>query len=121
MEALTVLGILNSRVKDHYDLALLSRLYPFDGRRVVEAILATFRHRGTRIETEPAGLTKAFYSDPAKAAQWRAFLRRNRFPEEPGGFQALVAEVRDFASAPLSAAAGEKPFKGGWRPGGPWE
>jgi hypothetical protein len=31
LEALTVLGLLNSRIRDYYDLALLSRLYPFDG------------------------------------------------------------------------------------------
>ena len=121
LEALTALGLLNSRMKDYYDLALLSRIYPFDSRRVVDAILGTFGHRATRIEAEPVGLTAAFYSDPGKATQWRAFLRRNRFPEEPGGFQALVSEVREFVSAPLSTAAGEKPFQGRWRPGGPWE
>ncbi len=120
LEALTVLGLLNSRMKDYYDLALLARLYMFEGHRVVDAILATFRHRKTSIETEPVGLSKAFYSDSAKAVQWRAFLRRSRFPEEPGGFQALVSEVRDFAAAPLLAAAIEKPFNSRWRPGGPW-
>ena len=29
LEALTTLGLLNSRIKDYYDLALLSRMYPF--------------------------------------------------------------------------------------------
>ena len=29
LEALTALGLLNSRMKDFYDLALLSRMYPF--------------------------------------------------------------------------------------------
>ena len=67
LEALTTLGLLNSRMKDYYDLALLPRLYPFDGQVVVEAIRATFRHRGTRVEAEPVGLTHAFCSDPAKA------------------------------------------------------
>jgi hypothetical protein len=31
LEALTMLGLLNSRLEDYYDLALLARLYPFDG------------------------------------------------------------------------------------------
>ena len=30
LEALTALGVLNSRMKDYYDLALLSRMYPFE-------------------------------------------------------------------------------------------
>ncbi len=121
LEALTVLGLLNSRMKDYYDLALLSRLYSFEGPRLGRAIVATFRHRGTKIEAEPVGLTDAFSSDPARAVQWRAFLRRSRFPEEPGGLQALVSEVRRFAFPPLSAASGDKPFEARWRAGGPWE
>jgi len=30
LEALTALGLLNSRMKNFYDLALLSRMYPFE-------------------------------------------------------------------------------------------
>src|SRR5882672_6536075 len=58
LEALTKLGLLNSRLKDYYDLALLSRLYSFNGAGLVEAVRATFRHRETAIETEPIGLTE---------------------------------------------------------------
>ena len=64
LEALTALGLLNSRMKDYYDLALLSRMYPFEGERLAEAIVATFRHRGTTIEAEPIGLTQAYCDDP---------------------------------------------------------
>jgi predicted nucleotidyltransferase component of viral defense system len=54
LEALTALGLLNSRMKDFYDLALLSRMYEFEGQRLSEAVSATFRHRGTAIEPEPS-------------------------------------------------------------------
>jgi predicted nucleotidyltransferase component of viral defense system len=121
LEALTKLGLLNSRMKDYYDLALLSRMYSFEGENLIEAIIATFRHRGTSIEAEPVGLTDAFYADPARAIQWRAFVRRSRFTEEPGDLEKLVAEVRLFGLAILAAAAGERPFKDRWRAGGPWE
>jgi len=47
LEALTALGLLNSRMKDFYDLALLSRMYPFEGRSLSAAVSATFHHRGT--------------------------------------------------------------------------
>jgi hypothetical protein len=56
LEALTVLGLLNSRMKDFYDLALLSRMYQFEGRFLSEAVSATSRHRGTTIEADPIGL-----------------------------------------------------------------
>ncbi len=78
LEALTVLGMLNSRVKDYYDLALLSRLYPFRGALLIEAIRLTFLRRGTAVEANPVELTEAFRSDPARKVQWRAFVRRTR-------------------------------------------
>lgn len=121
LEALTKLGLLNSRMKDYYDLALLSRMYSFEGENLIAAIVATFGHRGTSVEAEPIGLTKPFYSDPARAIQWRAFVRRSRFIEEPGDLEKLVAEVRLFALPLLAAAAGERPFIARWRVGGPWE
>ena len=121
LEAITKLGLLNSRMKDYYDIALLSRMYPFDGAPLTEAIVATFRHRGTKIEAEPIGLTDAFYADPARVIQWRAFIRRSRFVEESGELERLVAEIRQFALPVLSAAADEKPFKAHWQPGGPWK
>ena len=121
LEALTKLGLLNSRMKDYYDLALLSRMYSFEGENLIEAIVATFRHRGTTIDVEPVGLTDAFYGDPARAIQWRAFVRRSRFTEEPGDLEKLVAEVRRFASPILKAAIGERPFMARWQAGGPWE
>ena len=120
LEALTVLGLLNSRIKDYYDIALLARLYPFDGDLLAEAIRSTFRHRGTTIDATPVGLTEAFSADPARAVQWRAFVRRSRFESE-SGLDEIVAQVRRFVSVPLTATAQEESFDLKWRPGGPWE
>jgi len=121
LEALTKLGLLNSRMKDYYDLALLARMYPFHGAQMIAAIGATFRHRGTQIETEPVGLTAAYYEDPARALQWRAFVRRSRFTEQPDDLKHLVAEVRRFACPVLAAAAGDEQLAISWSAGGPWE
>lgn len=119
LEALTVLGTLNSRMKDYYDLALLARLYPFDGAVLVEAIGATFRHRGTEIEAEPVGLTAAFLSNPARVVQWRAFIRRSRLAPK-STLEEVVEQVRHFAAAPLASAASDRAFGLNWQPGGPW-
>jgi predicted nucleotidyltransferase component of viral defense system len=121
LEALTTLGLLNSRMKDYYDIALLSRVYAFQGEPMMEAIAATFGHRGTRIEAEPIGLTDAFYGDSAKALQWRAFVRRSRLTEGSGDLEGLVVTVRRFAVPLLAASADKQPFRGYWGAGGPWE
>ena len=57
----------------------------------------------------------AFYMDPARAVQWRAFVRRSRFTEESGDLETPVAEVRRFAYPLLAAAAG-----GPWNTNGKW-
>jgi hypothetical protein len=119
LEALTMLGLLNSRLKDYYDIALLSRLYPFDGALLTEAIRSTFRHRGTVIEAIPVGLTDAFSSDPARAVQWRAFVRRSRLDSD-SELDGLVGQVRSFASPPLEGTVRSGAFRSKWQPGGPW-
>jgi len=119
LEALTVLGMLNSRIKDYYDVALLARLYPFEGALLVDAIHSAFRHRGTAVETNPVGLTEAFSSDPARAVQWRVFVRRRRL-DSRWELHMLVEQVRLFAAEPLAAAVEDRPFEHNWQPGGPW-
>ena len=119
LEALTKLGLLNSRMKDYYDLAFISRLYSFDGAVLVEAVRATFRHRETPIEIDPIGLTQTYYADSARSLQWRAFIRRSRFVEHQNDLEQLVGEVRRFA-VPLLNAASERGSVSRWHPGGPW-
>jgi hypothetical protein len=97
----------------------LFRLYPFEGQRFWEPVSATFRHRGTAIEPEPIGLTQAYSDDPARAIQWRAFVRRSRFGEEAGDLARLIGEIRSFALPVLSAVATGNPFGLRWKPGGP--
>ena len=119
LEAITKLGLLNSRTKDYYDVALLSRMYSFNAEPLIEAVKATFRHRETQIETDPIGLTESYWKDPARSLQWRAFIRRSRFTERQDDLKQLVEEVRQFAVPLLTAAADGKPLSE-WTAGGSW-
>lgn len=65
LQALTALGMLNSRLKDYFDTWLLSRLYSFEGPLLAAAIQATFQNRATPVEAEPPGLSEAYSSDTA--------------------------------------------------------
>ena len=74
-EAMVRLGRVNSRLKDYYDLWLLSQSYEFDSERLARAIAATFQRRGTAIPVDvPVGLTSDFHDDRAKVTQWREFV-----------------------------------------------
>jgi len=120
LEAITVLGLLNSRMKDYFDLMLLSRLYEFDGTLLLRAVNATFKRRSTKIEALPVGLTSEFPSAPGKSAQWKAFLRRSRFEAEHTDVDEVIVAVRNFAGPLLFAAAGENKFEFLWKASGPW-
>lgn len=118
-EALTSLGIANSRMKDYFDLWILARHTDFDGETLRCAIQATFDRRATTLTGQlPFGLTEAFAQDPQKRMQWQAFLQKNRL-------QALtLSEVLVALSAfmlPVIVAANIKAnFQSHWQAGGPW-
>lgn len=78
-EAMVKLGMLNSRMKDFWDLRLLLSEFEFDGATVQEAIQVTFARRQTALPKQaPLALTDEFINDKGKQTQWRAFLRKNR-------------------------------------------
>ena len=74
-QAMVALGRANSRMKDLYDVWLLSQSFPFDDGRLARAIAATFKRRGSAIPRElPDALTCAFAEDTQIQLQWHAFV-----------------------------------------------
>jgi Nucleotidyl transferase AbiEii toxin, Type IV TA system len=49
VQAVVVLGMLNSRMKDFFDLWAISQTFPFDGVVLSDAMRATFTRRGTAL------------------------------------------------------------------------
>jgi predicted nucleotidyltransferase component of viral defense system len=93
-QAMVMLGLANSRMKDFYDVWILSRSYEFDDDRLPRAIAATFERRGTAIPLEaPVALTQAFAFDSSKQRQWAAFVRDLAI-----GIPALETVVTDLAA-----------------------
>lgn len=75
-EALVKPGRANSRVKDFYDIWLLSREYRFEGDALARANAAAFARRKTQIPGEhPFALTSEFAADTAKQQLWTSFAQ----------------------------------------------
>lgn len=68
-KAMVSLGMVNSRMKDFYDIWLLSRAFDFGGVRLSEAIRLTFAARNTVLGPEIAAFTEARGAVPMK---WKA-------------------------------------------------
>ena len=113
-EALVTLGVANSRLKDFYDLWVISRTFELRQAALVEAVQRTFERRGTALPSDiPVGLTDEFAQ--AWAAQWRAFLGRDRMAAAPDAFAVTVADLRVFLM-PLAVGLKEEQI---WPPSGP--
>jgi hypothetical protein len=122
LEAMVALGLANSRMKDFFDLYMLSRTMTFDGDALARAVRATFRRRRTAIpETLPPALSRDFASDPTKRAQWSALVRRIDTAQRPAEFVDVVESIARFMGPVLGAAAGDAPFSKVWRAPGPWQ
>ena len=106
LEAMVSLGMANSRMKDFYDLWIMSRVFVFDEPILSEAIRNTFQRRGTPLpDSVPIALTGEFAQDADKAAQWKAFISKNQLSAGDGGFAGVIADLRHFLLPPLQALA----------------
>jgi predicted nucleotidyltransferase component of viral defense system len=121
LEAMIALGMANSRMKDFYDVWMMSRELQFDGRTLARAIQATFRRRRSELpHTAPTAFTEEFAGNPDKGVQWNAFLSRNRLDAGGMGLMHVIQEIRLFLMPPMLAAANGQEFEQVWPVGGPW-
>jgi len=103
-QAMVALGRANSRMKDFYDVWLLSQSIPFDDDRLARAIAATFERRETEVPVgRPNALTPAFAEDEQKQHQWNAFL--DNVALRPGSLPEVTESVARFLMLHAIAAA----------------
>lgn len=97
-QAMVALGRANSRMKDFYDIWILSRSFRFDDDRLARAIAATFARRETDIPTElPDGLSSTFAADEQKQREWRVFVEDVAL--DPGALADVLNELAAFLMA----------------------
>ena len=118
-EAMVKLGVLNSRMKDFYDIWLLSRLFDFDGVILTEAIRRTFERRGTQLPSEIDAFSDSFID--SKQGQWTAFWKRLNQEHVPKKLQDVVMGTKEFLSPAIFYFSSEKSSPGKWKASGPWK
>jgi hypothetical protein len=119
-EAMTKLGMFNTRLKDFYDLWLLSRRFDFDGATLAAAIRRTFAKRRTAVAGLPIALTPTFGSDPTKQTQWQGFLRKAKLEGVPDRLQSVVADLVQFLHPVALAVESGSAFDLRWEAPGTW-
>lgn len=96
-QAMVDMGLINSRMKDYYDIYYLAENRSFNGSQLQEAIKQTFKRRKAEIPQEiPTALAKSFYEDETKVKQWKAFIAKVSDDEVPSNLEEVVSRIVDF-------------------------
>ncbi|MBM3763908.1 MAG: nucleotidyl transferase AbiEii/AbiGii toxin family protein [Acidobacteria bacterium] len=120
-QAMVQLDMPNSRMKDFFDIWLLSREQPFQIDRLAGALKATFARRKTELPRgRPVALTGRFLRDELKVAQWREFLVRVDLPLSVGELADVGESIAKFLMPVVESIHAEETLDLYWPTKGPW-
>jgi hypothetical protein len=111
---------LNSRLRDYYDVWLLSQNFAFDGVLLAKAIRNTCERRLTEIAAQPLALSKSFADNERKQTQWRSFRQKSKVHHASEELSDLVLAVAKFLGPIANGLGKGQQFTGTWNPPGPW-
>ena len=89
--------MLNSRVKDYFDIWLISERFDLEEQLLRQAIERTFNRRRVALpQTMPKALTTDYSSNPARQSQWNALACGMVGVNLPESFDVAVSQIVDF-------------------------
>ena len=121
LHALARHGVSTTRVKDLYDLVLISRAVSMGGRQLSAAVANTFRQWGDTPPGAALDLLCDGFADSKKVLWSRFVARKAANTLDLGEIRDVVAEIAAFASPALEAAARGVELEMDWVPGSGWE
>lgn len=113
-EAMVSLGEFNSRMKDFYDIWLLSRQFNFEFDRLAEAIRLTFQKRDTELAEPIDAFSEAFIT--LRQPLWTAFRKRLKQEHLPESFAQITSEIEAFIGPIMKP----RTTASSWPAAGPW-
>lgn len=122
LEAMVKLGIANSRMKDFYDLYVMSQTMTFERGDLSKALRSTFERRRTPLPKEPpTALTDTFANDAAKQAQWRGFASRSGEDVVRLSLAEVISVLREFLLPVMDTLDDAASIQAVWSPGRGWQ
>jgi len=120
-EAMIKLGLLNSRMKDFYDIWLIMRRFDFSGSSLAEALRRTFEHRKTSLPAAQPLFAEEIYDEESdRQALWKMFLKKGDIQRAPKKLSTTVREIEEFLMTPLRVIHQGHGRNGEWKAPGPW-
>ena len=94
-EAIVSLLLQTSRMKDFYDILFFAKNYEFKEDKLKEAIVTTFKQRGTDVEQRNKVFNEKFRTDEQLQKYWTAFLNRTKLTSE-NNFANVITRIAEF-------------------------
>jgi hypothetical protein len=99
-EAMVKLGLLNSRIKDFYDVWNLILRFNFDGLDLVESLKRTFKRRKTVLPKDILLFAEEIYDEKSdRQTLWKTFLVKGDIKHAPEKLRETASEIEEFLSA----------------------
>lgn len=92
LESIVKLALINTRMKDFYDIWIVLKQYDVDMENLKEALLKVFQNRGTYFKY-PTAFTEEFYNDKKVITRWENFLFS--MGKEPISFKGVIDEISE--------------------------
>lgn len=118
LETMVKRGMVNSRMKDFFDIWTLADQFSFKSDALAKSIKATFKQRGTPLNTSPECFSEAFIVDSVKNSQWNAFIRKNHIRHSTLSLKEVVSRIAQFL-LPILTQEGDVE-KLTWTPADKW-
>ena len=111
-EAIIQLGYGNGRLKDFYDIYLLSKNFDFDGETLKEAVRETLEHRKT-IPDDSSLYEDDFINDPLLSSRWDTFKKQKQ-AFDTLSFKETIIFIRKFMFPIIKSIKDDSSFEQHW-------
>jgi len=111
-QAIVSLGKANSRMKDFYDIYVLSGSFDFESETLQEALKETFTNRKTKFESIVA-FEPGFTSDAYRKRMWTSFLKAKNIMVSLD-FEFVVMNIKSFLTPIIEVIQAESQLRRKW-------
>lgn len=113
-QAMVMLGLANSRMKDFYDIAVIAHSMSLEGDILARAIKATFDRRKTDLVRQSLYIfSDEFMQENDKKKQWKAFLNKNGINSSME-FDQVLSEVQQVIEPVYQSISNNESFEKNW-------
>ncbi len=118
-EAMIKLGEINSRMKDFYDIWLISRQFNFSGNNLVQALRLTFSQRNTKMPKDLSFFSTEFAN--GKQTQWLAFKNKLKQDFIPTHFIEVIDHNNLFLTPIIESINANQNLSSNWNAPSAWD